>query len=121
MTWWAWAWIALVAALTLGGAWDDWRESRVRRATGGLALGVLCVLCIVAFFSDQIASALGAWLLPLALAAGVGTTVEYYAEVRDLVADGETSDGLLRTATIAVALALGGAVAAGVVRGLESW
>ena len=109
----------MVAALTLG-APGTIGVSRARGEPPVDSRPALCVLCIVAFFGDQIASALAAWLLPLALAAGVGTTVEYYAEIRDLVADGETSDGLLRTATIAVALAFG-AVAAGVVRGLESW
>jgi len=126
MNWWTWIWIGLVASLTIGGAWDDHRDKRrVLAICLGLASGGACIVSVLAFSLKDVAAAIGRWLVPLSLLAGLQIGAEVVRDIRILPPDPDLSPRENRSikilGVVAVAIIFGAAVVVGVWTGGRHW
>jgi len=126
MEWWIWVWIGMIALLTVGGAWDDRRDHRRLLDIGlGLLSGLVCVASVVAFSLEAVAAALGRWLFPLSVLAGIQVAAEVIRDVRSLLPDPEFTARQNRSmetiAIIGVVVLFGAAVIVGIATGLQRW
>jgi hypothetical protein len=122
MTWWLWLWIGVLVWLTVGGAWDEYRDRRsLLNVALGVAASAVCVVSVLALWKQEVEVALGRVLLPLAILAGVQLTFEV---ARDLTAPVlSVAEGRMpkRIAVLFVAMVFGAAVLSGIIRGLRHW
>jgi hypothetical protein len=126
MKWWIWLWLGTITWLTVGGAWDDVRDGR--RAIGiglGVAAGVSCVVSVLAFAVEPLGVALGTWLIPLSLGAGLQIVADAIKDLRALSPDSELTARENRVIEVggvaAVGFVFGAAVVVGVLTGVREW
>ncbi len=115
---WTWLWVAVLGAWTIAAAIDDYREDGALRSARGLLSGAACIVCLVAYVDAEFAGALGRALLLVAASAGIAQAIELYEDLRDLPREDAS---LAPLAVALVALAFGGPIAMGAIRGLEAW
>jgi len=126
MSGWIWLWICAIAAITVYAAWDDHRDRLpLTRITFGVLTGVVCIAAVVAFFVEPVATALGKWLLPLVIGAGIQFVVEGIHDLRQMTPDPElTARENLSMELFGggiVVLVFGAALLAGIVAGTRQW
>ena len=106
MQWWAWLWLALLLAMTVGGVALDLRDREtVWRTTSGLSTGLFCTAAVLDHFGYVAINMLAIFALPV--------LILIIDEVRrDIRADdalstaGKIASGLLPTAVFAPAAVL---------------
>ena len=126
MKWWVWLWLGAITWLTVGGARDDVRDGG--RTVGiwlGVVAGAACIVSVVAFRIEHVAVALGKWLLPLSLAAGLQIVADAVKDLHALSRDPELTArenrGIEIGGLAAVGVVFGAAVVVGVMTGVQRW
>lgn len=121
-----WLWIGVLVWLTVGGAWDDYRD---RRSLPGIVLsvatGAVCVISVLALLREEIAVTLGRVLLPLAILAGVQLAIDVFGNAREVENDPALSSRENRitkhVAISFVTVVFGAADLVGIGIGLRQW
>ena len=126
MKWWIWLWLGMIVALTIGGAWDDYRNGRRLVGTAlGVTSGLLCLFSVLSFAQESLAATLGKLLLPMSVLAGVQVVADAARDVRALSPDPELTARENRAietfGILAVASVFGAAVIVGIILGVQQW
>ena len=121
-----WLWIAVLVLITVGSAIDDYKASvSPPELALNVGTGLVCVAAVLSLWSEDVSTALGRALLPLAICAGGLLLREMVKDLRETGDQLATQDSTSRSEVLIgvsiFGVTFGGAVGLGIVLGLRAW